>query len=246
MPGAAAGATEMHRPAWSDPRGFGLITVLLWLSLLATAALGVALATSAEPSATSALHDRLRLVRAAESAVSLAVSMLAAQADWTLVPGAGLASPFTDGAPGPRVIAGWPFDLVTETRMRTCGRVVPCDDASTSSAAAGRPWGVRNPRWQLVVHLPLADLDAVAARACPCYLVAWVADDPADDDGDPDRDAPPGTAGHGVLLVHGAAVGAQGALAEVEALVAQPCRRSNLACAGIRVQSWGPVREAVP
>ena len=229
-----------------DPRGFGLLTVLLWLSLLLTMALGVALATSAEPSATSALHDRLRLARAAESAVSLVVASLAAQPDWSLVPGAGVASPFTDGAPGPRLVAGLPLDLVEATRQRTCGRATPCDDVATSMVAPGRPWGARNPRWRLVVHLPLADIDAVAARACPCYLIAWVADDPADDDGDPARDAPPGVAGHGVLLVRGAAVGGVGTLAEAEALVAQPCRRSNLPCGGSRVQSWGPVRDIAP
>ncbi len=236
----------MHVAFLPDVRGFGLVTVLLWLSLLATTALGVALATSAEPAATSALHDRLRLARAAESAVSLAVASLAAQPDWSLVPGHGVASPFTDGAPGVRLVAGLPLDLVTETRQRTCGRPAPCDDASTSVVAPDRPWGVRNPRWQLVVHLPLADLDAVAARACPCYLMAWVADDPADDDGDPARDAPAGVAGHGVLLVRGAAIGGAGALAEAEALVAQPCRRSSLPCGGSRVQSWGPVRYGTP
>jgi hypothetical protein len=236
----------MRIAAYSDTRGFGLLTVLLWLSLLATTALGVALATSAEPPATSALHDRLRLARAAESAVSLAVASLAAQADWSLVPRAGVPSPFTDGAPGLRLVAGQPFDLVPETRQRTCGRVTPCDDATTSMVAPGRPWGPRNPRWRLVVHLPLADVDAVAARACPCYLVAWVADDPADADGDPARDAPPGVEGHGVLLVRGAAVAGAGTLAEAEALVAQPCRRSNLPCEGSRVQSWGPVRDSVP
>ena len=230
----------------TDTRGFGLLTVLLWLSLLMTTALGVALATSAEPPATSALHDRLRLARAAESAVSLAIAALAAQPDWSLVPGAGVASPFTDGVPGPRVVAGMPLDLVEATRQRTCGRTAPCDDAATSMVAPGRPWGVRNPRWRLVVHLPLADIDAVAARACPCYLIAWVADDPADHDGDPARDAPPGVPGHGVLLVRGAAVGGAGTLAEAEALVAQPCRRSNLPCGGSRVQSWGPVRDIAP
>lgn len=236
----------MRDTTGTDNRGFGLLTVLLWLSLLMTTALGVALATSAEPPATSALHDRLRLARAAESAVSLAIASLAAQRDWSLVPAAGVPSPFTDGAPGPRLVAGLPLDLVEATRQRTCGRVAPCDDVATSMVAADRPWGVRNPRWRLVVHLPLADIDAVAARACPCYLIAWVADDPADDDGDPARDAPPGVAGHGVLLVRGVAVGGAGALAEAEALVAQPCRRSHLPCGGSRVQSWGPVRDLAP
>ena len=52
---------------------------------------------------------------------------------------------------------------------------------------------------------------------------------PADDDGDPTADAPPGTDGHGVVLLRGAAFAAGGAVAEVEALVAQPCRVSGRA-----------------
>lgn len=230
----------------ADTRGFALVTVLLWLSLLATLALGVALATSAEPLATSAAHERLRMARAAESAVSLAIATLATHADWATASTGGAVSTFIDGPPGARFHAGMPLDLLAETSLRTCGRLTPCDDDATTRVSAARPWGVRNPRWSLLVHLPLADLDAAAAEACPCYLMAWVADDPADDDLDPRRDAPAGTGGHGVLLVRGAAIGPLGATAEVEALVAQPCRRSNLPCGGIRVQSWGPVRDGVP
>ena len=73
-----------------------------------------------------------------------------------------------------------------------------------------------------------------------------IADDPADDDGDASVDAPIGTSGHGVVLVRGAAFASGGAVAEVEALVAQPCRLSGAACPGIRVQSWGTVGEGVP
>lgn len=229
-----------------DARGFALVTVLLWLSLLGVAALGAALATAAEPPATGALHDHLRLTRGAESAASLAVAALAALIDWTDVLGLGLVTPFVDGPPGPRAIGGATVDLVAETNRRTCGRATPCDDAATDATSAQRPWGVRNPRWQLVVHQPLAGLDAALGAVCPCYVMAWVADDPADADGDPRRDAPPGVEGHGVLLVRGAAVAARGTVAEVEVLVAQPCRRSNAPCGGSRVQSWGLVTDGVP
>ena len=230
----------------STQRGFGLVSVLIWLSLLATLSLGVALATSTEAPAAGALHEKMRMTRAAESAVALAVAGLAQHADWASAPAGGLSSGFSDGAAGTRAVGGAVVDLVAETNVRTCGRATACDDASTSAPSAMRPWGVRNPRWQLFVHQPLAALDAAAGAACPCYLVAWVADDPADADGDPRRDAPPGVEGHGVLLVRGAAFGGQGALAEVEALVAQSCRRSAAPCGGIRVQSWGAVRDGVP
>lgn len=226
--------------------GFGLVSVLIWLSLLSTLALGVALATSAEPPTAGALHEKLKMTRAAESAVALAVASLAQHADWTAAPGGGLGASFTDGAPGVRVVGGATLDLIAETHLRTCGRVTACDDAATAAHAAARPWGGQNPRWQLLLHQPLAALDAAAGSVCPCYLVAWVADDPADADGDPRRDAPPGVPGHGVLLVRGAAFGGTGALAEVEALVAQPCRRSAASCGGIRVQSWGAVSDGVP
>jgi len=229
-----------------DARGFGLLTVLLWLSLLATAALGVALATAAEPPASAALHDRLRLVRGAESAVSVVMAALAVQFDWTTVPGAGVATGVTDGAPGPRVLVAHTFDLGAETNLRTCGRTGPCDDSAGAAVAPARPWGIRNPRWRLVVHRPFAELESVAGDVCRCYLAAWVADDPNDDDADPLSDAPPGVAGHGVVLIRGAAIGSDGAVAEVEALVEQPCRQSSTPCGGIRVQSWGLVRDGVP
>lgn len=233
-------------PRTRSTRGFALVAVLLWLTLFSTLALGVALATSAEPPASGALHERLRLQRAAESAVALVVAWLAAAPDWTFVPSAAVSTPFTDGVPGPRRFGSSTIDLAAETARRTCGRTGPCDEASTTAAAPGRPWGARNPRWRLVLYLPLATIDAVAGAICPCYLVGWVADDPADDDGDPLQDASTGVAGHGVLLVRGAAIGDNGAVAEIEALVSQPCTRSATTCAGIRVQSWSTVNQETP
>jgi hypothetical protein len=236
----------MHGVPSADGKGFGLVIVLVWLSLLATMALGVALATSAEPPATAALHERLRLTRAAESALSLVVAALAAQPDWSTVPAGPWVSPFLDGAAGPRLIGAHAIDLAAETNLRTCGRPGPCDVASTATTSAARPWGPRNPRWRLALHTPLDAVDPTAGRICPCYLVAWVGDDPGDDDGDLDTDAPLGVPGHGVLLVRGAAFGERGAVAEVEALIAQPCRRSGTICPGIRVQSWGSVSDVSP
>ena len=214
--------------------GFALVVVLVWLALLAGLALGAALVTMYEPTSGAAAHERIRLRRAAESAVTLALLDLAARLDWSQLPAGGPASPFTDGGPGPRLVDGTAIDLVAETRWRTCGRPTACDDATIAAVTDGRPWGARNPRWRLFVNIPVSRLDASAAIVCPCYLAAWIADDPADDDGDPAADAPHGVDGHGVLLVRGAAYAAGGAVAEVEALVAQPCRRSGLICCSLR------------
>jgi len=232
--------------AASSAGGFILIAVLLWLSLLASLALGAALVTTYEPTAAAAAHDRIQLRRAAEAAATLAVLDLAARLDWSALPAGGPSSPFTDGGAGVRTWGGITVDLVAETARRTCGFPTPCDDAATAAVSDARPWGVRNPRWRLFAHLPLADLDAAAAAGCACYLVAWIADDPADDDGVAATDAPPGTAGHGVVLIRGAAFAAGGAVADVEAEVAQPCGLSGAICPGIRVQSWRVVSEGAP
>jgi hypothetical protein len=233
-------------PRPTGPGGFVLIATLLWTALLAALALGAALVTMHEPGSSAAALDRVRLRRAAESAATLAVLELAARLDWTALPAGGPPSSFTDGGAGPRLIDGTALDLDAETARRTCGRPTPCDDGDTALVSDARPWGSRNPRWRLFAHLPLARLDRSAGEVCPCYLVAWIADDPADDDGDPRGDAPHGVAGHGVLLVRGVAFSAGGAVAEVEALVAQPCRWSGADCPGIRVQSWYTVGEGVP
>lgn len=239
-------ARRAPRPTARGDRGLALVAVLSWLSLLAVLALGAALATSAEAPATGAVHDRVRLVRAAESAVSLAVAALARETSWTTVPEAGVASGVVDGAAGVRTVGGAAIDLLAETWWRTCGRRAACDELATATSDARRPWGLSNPRWRLIVHTPLAAVDDAAGAVCPCYVAAWVADDPADADGDPRRDAPFGVAGHGVLLVRGVAWAGPGAVAEVEALVAQPCRKTSAACAGSLVQSWGVVGPPAP
>jgi len=228
------------------PAGFVLIATLLWTALLAALALGAAFVTMYEPGSSAAALDRIRLRRAAETAATLAVLDLAARLDWTALPAGGPPSPFTDGGAGPRLAGETALDLDAETARRTCGRETPCDDGATALVSDARPWGHRNPRWRLFAHLPLARLDRSAGEACPCYLVAWIADDPGDDDGDPWVDAPSGVSGHGVLLVRGAAFAAGGVVAEVEAMVAQPCRLSGAVCPGIRVQSWRTVGEGVP
>jgi hypothetical protein len=227
-------------------RGFVLLAVLVWLAFLATVALGAALVTMYEPATAAAAHERTRLRRAAESATALALLDLATRFDWRAIPAGGLVSPFTDGSAGTRDVGGRTIDLDVETWRRTCGRDAPCDDPATTLSTESRPWGLRNPRWRLYAHLPLSRLAAAAGQVCDCYLVAWVADDPADDDGDPGADAPLGVDGHGVLLVRGAVFAAGGGVAELEALVAQPCRVSGAVCPGIRVQSWGAVGESVP
>jgi hypothetical protein len=229
-----------------DDDGVILVAVLALLGLLAAVALGGALVVGPEPLVAAAFADRVRLERAADMALRLAMQPLADGADWQTAP-ALLVTGVVDGAPGPRPTGRGTVDLVRETAVRTCGRPA-CDDTAIAAPSEARPFGASNPRWRLVLHAPIAAVHPAADAACACYLAAWIADDPADADGDPWADAPAGTPGHHVVLLRGAAFGPAG-VAEVEALVARNCTGNGAAdpCEpGIRVQSWQLVRDDLP
>ncbi len=77
-------------------------------------------------------------------------------------------------------------------------------------------WGANNPQWRLFAWGPLMQvLPDTAAVDSPMYLVAWIADDPAEDDGNPQADV------NGTLTVHAEAYGPGGTRKIVEVTVAR-------------------------
>jgi len=103
-----------------------------------------------------------------------------------------------------------------------------------------RPWGPNNPSWR-VFGLGGAGQTPGEGVGLP-YAVVLVGDDPDEADGDPARDAPPGSPGAGALLLRAHAFGPNGARRIVETLVVRgpvplPDGRSAL-----RVVSWREVR----
>ena len=222
--------------------------MLVWLALLAGLALGAALVTMYEPTSGAAAHERIRLRRAAESAATLALLDLAARLDWSQLPGRRAGVAVHRRRTGAAAL-GW-------RRHRSGGRdaiggpagaPTACDDATIAAVTDGRPWGARNPRWRLFVQLPLSR-GSTARRRSSAPATSWRGSPTTRPTTTATRPPTPPTAWPATasLLVRGAAFAAGGAVAEVEALVAQPCRRSGLICPGIRVQSWGTVGEGVP
>jgi Tfp pilus assembly protein PilX len=76
-------------------------------------------------------------------------------------------------------------------------------------------WGTNNPTWRLFAWGKMKDLLPNNVIDSQMYLVVWVADDPADGDGDPLADT------NGVLTVHAEAYGPSGARKTVEVTVAK-------------------------
>jgi hypothetical protein len=190
------------------------------------------------------------MLYAADAAIELAARDLSQVANWDSVLAGARQSTFTDGAPGGvrGIPGGGNVDLTAATNMLNCGKASNCTDAQMDATSRERPWGINNPRWRLFAFGPL-DQFAQLAQPAACYLAVWIADDGREEDGDPFADAlEEGEPGHGIVRVHAEVFGHAGSRRAIEAELARACRGGGVgAClAGIRVQSWLELRQAVP
>lgn len=245
----------MTRITQRQPRraeqGVALVIVLLITSLVLMMSVGLSLLVATERMAGGNYRDSIGLLYAADAALELAAQEMTFAPDWNGVLRGDVRSALVDGQPGgSRVLpGGGTIDLDVETNLLNCARASGCTAEQLAANTRERPWGVNNPRWRLFLHAPLPSL-GLAARPGPFYVVAWVADDGRESDGDPSMDGggdPP--RGRGVVRVRADAFGPLGARRAVEGELARICRvdTSGETCRpGLRVQSWREVRQAVP
>jgi hypothetical protein len=129
---------------------------------------------------------------------------------------------------------GTALDLDAIVNLANCSKRTPCSDADMDAITADRPWGANNPRWQLYGYGRLSRL-APRVRASS-YMIALVADDPSERDGDPLRDAPdPAEPGSGLMTMRIEAFGLRGGHRKLEITLARPP-----AAPAVRVRSWHP------
>jgi len=215
-------------PRFETDKGVALLAALVVLAVVSAMGLGLALTTSLEP-LTAANFEANRSARlAAEAGVAVAVHELAGVADWNLVL-AGLASSaaLEHGDVDVELPDGSRAGLDELTARATCGRPVPCADAERAAFTAARPWGPNNPAWRVFGHGRLDRLVPEGAGLPPVVFVVWVADDPAELDGDPLADSGVGPGGEWrpggcVLAVRAEAFGPRFAHGTVVATVARP------------------------
>ena len=192
-------------------RGSVLLALLLVLSLAGVIG-GCLVALSAGETVFAAHWRALTEARcAAESAAEYAVAELTRAPDWNAVL-AGLAgSAFADADAAPRLVDHTALDLA---------RLDAEVQVARGSAA---DWGPDTPRWVRYVWGPLAQVWPGEVTS-PFYVVAWVADDPFDGDGDPLVDT------NGLVQVRAEAFGGLGT------------RRAAVAVIARRGSGPGPVR----
>ena len=193
----------------NDESGVALIVTLMSMTLMAALGTMLVLLSITETRISANYGVSAEGLYAADAAMDLAIGELAAAPDWDIIFSGRAVSRFVDGAGGgTRMLPdGMPLDLTAATNIIRCGKASACSGAEMSEVVAQRPWGANNPYWQVYVS---GRLDGVLAGGPRAYVIAWVGDDPSENDGDPLRDGRlADNPGRGVarILVHAYATG---------------------------------------
>ncbi len=197
-----------------------MTVVLALMSLVLLSALGTSLIVIANTELRSAANYSAsrETIYAADGAVEIAARELLGLADWNALLSSGALSAFVDGLP-------------SGSRDLGDGTAVDLTQATNTANAEPRPWGANNPVWRLF---------AFGWLGSNTYVIAWVGDDSAENDGDPSMEigdaANPGT---GILAIRAEAFGVGGAHTLLEATV-----RREMEAAGPRLRflSWSVIR----
>ncbi len=217
----------------------GVAVVIAIMALLLMTALGVAinLTVTAETMIAGNFLASAEAFYAADAVGERAIGDLRTVSDWTMVLSGGVRSAFVDGAPeGTRRLAdGTTIDLTSVVNTANCNKVTACRDADMDAVTAARPWGANNPRWQLYAYGDLNRMVPSGATTSSYYVLAMVADDGSENDGNPLRDGTDGiNPGAGVLALRAEAFGARGAHKAIEMTLAHP--------PAVRMLSWRSLR----
>ena len=193
-------------------RGAALLVAVMALALMSGLGLALVAAASSETLIAANFRAAEEAFYAADALVERTLVDLRGADDLTaLLAGEG-ESTFVDGAPGgTRTLAdGSRIDLSVIVNLANCNRTTTCSASAMDAVTAERPWGPNNPRWRLYAYGPLARLSSGGARSSP-YVVAMVADDASEGDGNPLQDALEGEQGSGVIALRVEAFGVRGA-----------------------------------
>jgi PilX N-terminal len=203
-------------------RGAALITALIALLVLSALGLTSVLFTTTEVAVAGAFRDGQEAIYAAEAVLERVVDDLQSAADWNPMLRGLARSAFVDGPPsGPRNVGATVVDLGDETRM------INGED---------RPWGGNNPNWNLFAYGRLDRMAPAGTAHSEMFVMAWVADDPSENDGDPMTDGiGPGNPGSGIVSIRAAAYGPAGLRRSLEARVGR-------GAAGVQMLSWRELR----
>lgn len=237
---------------WRPERGAALLTCLLALVLLSAVGSALVLSATTDVLISANAGASSEALVASRAAFGRTVAELALAPDLTSVLTGAWPSQFVDGAPagsrsGPDATT---IHLAEVLSFAGCARATPCSTTDLDAVSPRRPWGTRNPRWRLFSYGPLDGTTTAGGRGAPLYVVTLVADDSADGDGDPLRDATVlGTVpspGAGLVLVRAEAFGHRNAHRIVEGVVLRLDLQNLAAWDAADPQTRGPRPALLP
>jgi hypothetical protein len=188
-----------------DERGTALIIALMAMMLLTALGAAVVMVSSTETAISSNYRNGQEALYAADAAVERVMQDLLMIPRWNDILSGTAQSGFVDGGS-------------TTSKTLPGGGVMTLTSATAelqNATDTQNLWGVNNPRWQLFAWGPLGDMLPNNQIDSPMYLAVWVADDPAETDGNPLSDT------NGTLTLHAEAYGPSGSRKVVEVTVAR-------------------------
>lgn len=198
----------MLRTRIRSEEGAALIIALMSMMLLTALGAAVIMVSNTESRIADNYRNSQEALYAADAAAERVVQDLLMIPRWNDILNGTAKSAFVDGTIG------------GQKTLPAGGRVTLCCGANTATGQLqaetdiANLWGPDNPSWQLFAWGPISDLLPGVVRS-PMYVAVWIADDPAEDDGNPAADV------NGTLTVHAEAYGPSGTRKVVEVTVAR-------------------------
>lgn len=200
-------------------RGSALLLVLIAAALLSALGAGLVMMGGAEATIAANYRTATEARYAVEAAAERAIEDLLKIAPWSGALSGAVPSTFVDATTSPVLASNQRIDLVALTA-----------DVQRQSDATGS-WGANSPRWRLFAYGPLSSITGSGGVQSSAYLVTWIADDPAETDGDPAVD------GNGRITMLARAFGLLGSVRSVAVTLS----RSGPAPGGVHVLAWQEV-----
>ena len=207
----------------SVPRdgGAAIVLALLATALLGALGLGVASLSTTEMAAAANFRVDTETRYAADAAIEFSTAEVRGVSDWSAILSGAVRSVLVGPTLTPILPSGGAIDLGAMT----------AEIQAASDAAFGL--GANNPRWVLFADGLLSDLAPAAFLAARPYVAVWVADDPAETDGNPVVES------NGLLMLMARAMGPGGSMRAIEAMLGRPA--TGTGAADVRIVSWREV-----
>jgi hypothetical protein len=195
-----------------NEEGSALIIALMAMMLLTALAAVVIMVSSTEVKIAGNYNNAQETLYAADAAVERVVQDLLLVPRWNDILTGTVKSALIDGSANTaKAVPGGQAILLCDAG---CGTNSATGQLQAATDALNQ-WGANSPKWRLFAYAPLKDMLPDVTIDSPSYIAVWIADDPAEIDGDPQADT------NGTLTLHAEAFGPTGTHKVIEVTVAR-------------------------